>query len=136
MARLDRAIFPKGQAYPLAVFWWYLGDRGAVCLVAEDAAGLAGFAIGRMERWNEGHVVTLDVDPSRRRAGLGARLLRELEAELLRRGARRMVLEVEQGNEAATALYRGAGYEAIGVVPNYYRRGSDGVVMVKEMRAK
>lgn len=50
------------------------------------------------------------VDPSRRGAGLGRRLLARLEDEAGRLGCRRVVLDTNGALTKAIALYRGAGY--------------------------
>jgi ribosomal protein S18 acetylase RimI-like enzyme len=60
------------------------------------------------------------VDPKRRRAGLGRRLMDGLEAEAARRGVKTLCLQVLDANEPAQRLYRHLGYtEAYGY---HYRR--------------
>lgn len=51
-----------------------------------------------------------------RQHGIARRMMRELEAAALRRGARALVLETSRGFEAALRLYQGMGYR---VIPNY-----------------
>ena len=44
-------------------------------------------------------------------------------------GAERLILEVSAGNDAARALYRGAGFTEIGRRRAYYPDGSDALVL-------
>jgi GNAT superfamily N-acetyltransferase len=53
------------------------------------------------------------VDAACRRAGIGRRLLQHAEAECRRRGIARLVLSTAAIQEAAVALYRGAGYRLV-----------------------
>lgn len=82
--------------------------------------GAEGFAVGRVTV-DEAELLTLAVDPARRRQGLGAALLAEYEAEALRRGAARSLLEVSAQNAPARALYLARGYHSCGRRPGYYR---------------
>jgi ribosomal-protein-alanine N-acetyltransferase len=43
-------------------------------------------------------------------------------------------LEVRRSNEAALSLYRGFGFRAVGIRPNYYSdEGEDAIVMVLDL---
>ena len=55
-------------------------------------------------------ITAVEVDPARRRAGLGTALTRRVCAEAARRGARRVFLQVETDNEPARALYERCGF--------------------------
>ncbi len=68
-------------------------------------------AIGRLS-FGEGWagITAVQVHPGRRRAGLGTALTAGLCAEAVRRGARRMFLQVEIANLAARALYERCGF--------------------------
>lgn len=79
-----------------------------------------GFALGRAIV-DEAELITLAVDPARRRQGLGRTLLRDFEAEAQRRGAERAFLEVAASNRAAARLYQASGYRQTGVRKRYYR---------------
>ncbi|MBI1293992.1 GNAT family N-acetyltransferase [bacterium] len=83
----------------------------AVMLVEEDGVwqgvGAALLAIENDEAWCGG----LAVDLSRRRRGGAYALMRAIHTQALRRGARKILLEVLMQNEAARALYRQLGYQ-------------------------
>jgi putative acetyltransferase len=53
------------------------------------------------------------VDATYRRAGIARQMLRHAEAECRRRGMSRLVLSTASIQEAAVALYRGAGYRPV-----------------------
>ncbi len=69
---------------------------------------------------DEAEVLVILVDPSRRRCGLGHRLLQAHAANLVRQGVRTLFLEVEEGNAAARALYAKNGFVMAGSRKGYY----------------
>jgi [ribosomal protein S18]-alanine N-acetyltransferase len=69
---------------------------------------------------DEAEVLVILVDPSRRRCGLGHRLLQAHAANLVRQGVRTLFLEVEEGNAAARALYAKNGFVTAGSRKGYY----------------
>lgn len=104
-------------------------DRAESAAVADGPViGYAGLAVYA----DEGHVLTLGVRTDRQGGGLGGVLLRELLAAADRRGARRVLLEVRDGNLPAERLYLRHGFTRIGVRRRYYQpSGADAVVMVR-----
>lgn len=69
---------------------------------------------------DELHVVVMAVHPSRRRRGLGGRMLRALIRRGRELGCVRATLEVRAGNLAAQALYRDFGFREEGRRRGYY----------------
>lgn len=69
------------------------------------------------------------VAPGCRRRGLGIALVDSLIAEARRRGCLRMLLEVEDGNAAALALYDRFGFVEIARRDAYYGPGRDALVL-------
>jgi ribosomal protein S18 acetylase RimI-like enzyme len=55
-------------------------------------------------------LTAIEVDPDYRRRGLAAAVTTALIAQAAQRGARRVFLQVEDGNQAALALYRRLGF--------------------------
>lgn len=98
----------------------------------------SGFALGRVIA-DEAELLTLAVDPARRRQGLGRALLAEVEATARRRRAQRLFLEVAEDNAGALALYRGAGLEVTGRRKGYYRLPGgpavDALILAKDLAA-
>jgi ribosomal-protein-alanine N-acetyltransferase len=106
---------------------------GAFALLAQDEGNeaLLGFVMIR-GAGDEAEIITLGVDPGRRRRGLGRALLDAGLNESAARGAARLFLEVAADNSAALALYRAAGFTEVGKRPDYYHR-PDGRMMALVM---
>ncbi|MFN5463882.1 MAG: GNAT family N-acetyltransferase [Cyanobacteriota bacterium] len=85
------------------------------CLVHEGDTLIAGGS-GRTE-CQRLFVHYLWVAEEHRRAGLGSRILQELEAEAARRGCRDAIIETL--DDSVATLYRQLGYHSIAHVTNY-----------------
>lgn len=97
-------------------------------VVARSGAEIVGYA-GLVRYDHEAHVTTIGVVPGHRRGGVGAALLVDLLAAA---GGRRVLLEVEAGNNEAQRLYRRHGFTPIGRRRGYYQAsGADAVVMAR-----
>jgi ribosomal-protein-alanine N-acetyltransferase len=70
--------------------------------------------------FDELHINTLAVSPSRRRQGLATLLLQAVMAEAAHEGVRRATLEVRESNVAALRLYTGLGFSVSAKRPGYY----------------
>lgn len=79
-----------------------------------------GFALAS-NSGTEAELLTIAVDPDRRGAGLGRRLLVQVETLLIRRGCTLLLLDVAADNLAAARLYDRAGFEQVGLRKGYYR---------------
>lgn len=79
-----------------------------------------GFALGRALA-GEAELLTIAVDPARRRQGLGRALLGDFDTGARARAATEAFLEVADGNAAARALYAAAGWQPAGRRRGYYR---------------
>ncbi len=105
----------------------------AVFLVAEDGGRIVGQGIGLVKHHRNGvsgRLYSLAVSPESRGRKIGQRLLSRMIDQLSARGARRIYLEVEKSNETAIRLYEKSGFHGIGVLPDYYGQGRDGVHMM------
>lgn len=76
---------------------------------------------------DEAELLTIAVDPDKRRHGIGGKLMRRVLEAAAARGATRMFLDVAADNLAAIALYRSHGFAEIGRRKNYYRHGDHSV---------
>lgn len=103
------------------------GDtRQAVVAVA--GGEVVGYAVLRVA----GEVADLErvaVAPTHRRAGLASALLRAGSARARQEGAERVLLEVSEANEGARAFYAAHGAVALDRRGDYYRDGSDALVL-------
>jgi ribosomal-protein-alanine N-acetyltransferase len=125
-AGLHAACFPA--SWDEGAFAQFLGAPG--CLVLLAAPGDApphGLLVARIAA-DEAELITLGVVPARRRQGLARALLRAAMTALRHAGARRLFLEVEDGNAAALVLYRSLGAAPVGRRPRYYAHGADATI--------
>ena len=84
---------------------------------------------------DEMHIMKIAVDPHWRNRGTGSALLHAMQAEGKRRGAATVLLEVRPSNIAAIRLYEKAGFQTIGVRPNYYPETREtALVMSKRLK--
>lgn len=132
---LDLACYPPGISYSRRTLKWFLGLPGSDCLVAkndENPSEIAGFIIAEADG-AEGHIITIDIAESCRRAGVGTALLRGMEQRMAARGVRRVSLETATTNEPAVAFWQRHGYRSHGVLPRYYLGRLDAYSMSKKL---
>jgi ribosomal protein S18 acetylase RimI-like enzyme len=123
-----------GWKYDAARVLRAIRDRETLALVACDGGKprapaaaaldgtLSGFAI--MEFGEErAHLVLLAVRPTRRRQGVGRRLLEWLLESARTAGIASVHLELRAANDAARRFYRAMGFHETVLVPGYYRSG-------------
>ncbi|MEO5800744.1 MAG: ribosomal protein S18-alanine N-acetyltransferase [Gemmatimonadales bacterium] len=104
---------------------------GAVVMAAELSDGsVAGYVLGRVIV-DEGEILTIATDPTRRRTGIGRALLTAALAAMVQRGAHAVWLEVRASNEAARQMYQHAGFVAAGLRKGYYRRPVEDALVLR-----
>ncbi len=99
--------------------------HGVWLSLARDGQDVVGFALGRLVA-GEAELLLLAVRRNRQQKGVGASLLDRFTGLAAARGARRLHLEVRDGNHALK-LYAKAGFHEVGRRKNYYT-GRDGQV--------
>ena len=105
-----------------------------LCLVAEEndyQKELKGYII-LSQVLDEAHLLNLCVSLKYQGFGLGRELTARGIKEVVKRGARKMFLEVRRSNMRAIRLYESFGFSEIGIRTNYYKGSSlseDAVVM-------
>lgn len=111
---------------------------GYSCWVLEHWDRIEGYLILSVAA-GEAHLLNLCVHPRCRRQGHGRRLLEHALDVATRLGADTLYLEVRVSNDAAIALYRGHGFNEIGIRHDYYpaRNGrEDALVMARVLDAR
>jgi ribosomal-protein-alanine N-acetyltransferase len=86
---------------------------------AKGRSRIAGFVLVRTAG-GEAEILTVAVDPSSRRRGLGRKLIEEAARRAYRDRADAVFLEVDESNRAAVSLYRSLGFETVGQRSRYY----------------
>jgi ribosomal-protein-alanine N-acetyltransferase len=95
----------------------------------EEGQAAIAFAIA----WHvadELHLLNIATREDRRRRGIGRALLAGLLGYAREQRLRHVLLEVRRSNTPAIALYRDAGFFAMGVRPRYYPDDEDAIEMV------
>lgn len=126
MAAIHASCFPR--PWDEGAMAQFICGPDRLCLIAsaldDQGAVAAGLLIARKAA-DEAEILTFGVAPSCRRMGLGRALLQLAIAVLAASGAKRLYLEVEDGNEAALTLYRALGAVPVGRRSGYYEHGAD-----------
>lgn len=80
---------------------------------------------------DEGSVTNIATHPDLRGRGIGHAVVRALLAAAKERGIASVFLEVRPSNAPALALYRGEGFDEIGVRKNFYRLPTEDAIQMK-----
>ncbi len=120
----------------------FAGDAWSLESVTQEVTGphRHAFVAVAVDGTVVGYVVAMQVDdvvdlhrvavvPAERRTGIARELLAAVQRAGREAGGQRMLLEVSDGNEAALRLYSGAGFEEIDRRSQYYRDGTDALVL-------
>lgn len=124
MAVMDDSFDPRfGEAWTASQCAGLLPLQGVWLTLAREDGQLLGFALSRIVL-DEAELLLLAVRRRRQGRGIGRALLADFAAQATGRGARRLHLEVRDGNPAGR-LYERAGYSLAGRRRDYYL-GADG----------
>lgn len=82
---------------------------------------------------DELHIVNIAIDPALRRQKLATTLLLYIEAWAVKKGLKKIFLEVSVENLAGVALYENIGFMRQSRRMKYYPDGKDAILMVKEL---
>jgi ribosomal-protein-alanine N-acetyltransferase len=125
MAIMAAAFDPAyGEGWTRSQCAGILPMAGVTLRLAEGRdGGVAGFALARAVA-DEAELLLIAVDPKAQQAGIGSALVDDFVEIATASGARRLHLEVRDGN-TAIALYERAGFSLAGRRRDYYR-GTDG----------
>ncbi|HLK53362.1 MAG TPA: N-acetyltransferase [Candidatus Angelobacter sp.] len=138
LLEIDRICFVEGIAYSEEEMRYFLDRPCAVRLVGEQEGRIQGFIIAdrfrpRRSRQFMGKIITIDVLPEARRAGLGSRLLNAAEDKLRAAGCAYVSLETAVDNLSAMHFYKKHGYTGLKILPNYYLDSLDALLMGKTL---
>jgi ribosomal-protein-alanine N-acetyltransferase len=145
LSGIDQQCFPPGIAYDRKELSAYIHRSGSLTLVAEtppdakdpgsaSASLICGFIVAQKLRRGVGHIITIDVLPQARRAGLGSKLMSEVEQRLHEAGCEAVLLEVAVNNLAAIRFYKTRGYFVLKTIPRYYQGELDALLMAKRLQ--
>jgi ribosomal protein S18 acetylase RimI-like enzyme len=75
------------------------------------------------------------VDKSKHRGGVGKKLMKFTEEEIVRRGGRMLLIETssQETYGGTIQFYERTGYELVGKIPEYYKPGDDKLIFAKRL---
>ena len=82
------------------------------------------------------HITFIAVHPIHQRKGLGKFLLKDLIKRSKSLHTNQINLEVKDNNEPAKAFYKSMGFKTVGNRSNFYKDGSDALLLNKEINNK
>ncbi len=134
---IDQQCFEPGISYSKPELAFYMGVPGAFTLVIEaqlkSKPEIIGFIVGQRHARGLGHIITIDVLPDARRAGIGSKLLNAAETRLKAAGCKSMFLETAVDNLPALQFYKRHGYYVVKTIPRYYMGRLDAFLMQKQL---
>ena len=95
--------------------------------------------LGLCSAWlviDELHITFIAVHPMHKRKGLGKFLLSDLIKRSKSLQTNQIYLEVKKNNEPAKAFYESMGFKTVGNRSNFYKDGSDALILNKETHNK
>lgn len=140
---IDQQCFARGIAYSQRELAHYIAKAGGFTVVAETAAPvgdestrqprIVGFLVGHVLPRGAGHIVTIDVLPEARRAGIGSLLMEECETRLRTAECKAVYLETAVDNDTALRFYKRLRYSVLKTIPRYYLDSIDALLMGKKL---
>lgn len=127
---IEYKCFP--DPYPMALLRQLHSTNPDGFLVAEADGKILGYVIGIIRWGKTGHILSIAVDPSHRRQGIGSALMASIMARLRAKGARVIRLEVRKSNLGAQQFYLNLGFRLKEEIPYYYEDGETAVAMEYE----
>ncbi|HIU85313.1 MAG TPA: ribosomal protein S18-alanine N-acetyltransferase [Candidatus Aphodousia gallistercoris] len=131
LAAIDRASFEFSWTLEQFKASYEVGHR--FLLIRDESGRIAGFTV-YMAVFDQAEILTIAVDPSCRRQGIGTLLLQRLFADLMSGGVKALFLEVRVSNAPARGLYAKTGFVEISRRKGYYPTQDgreDAIVMQK-----
>lgn len=100
--------------------------------VIEEQGDVIGY-IGASFVLDEGEILLVAVDETKRGNGYGKLLVSTLIEELSKQGVSVVFLEVRKSNSRAIACYEGCGFSKISERARYYGDGEDAIIMERKI---
>jgi ribosomal-protein-alanine N-acetyltransferase len=129
MAAIHASCFAK--PWDQAAMSQLVASPETLCLigsVVDSSGGTPGGLLIARKAADEAEILTFCVAPACRNVGLGRALLGQAVTDLRAAGAKRLFLEVDEGNEAALKLYRRLGAVPVGKRARYYESGANAAI--------
>ncbi|KZX15192.1 mycothiol acetyltransferase [Methanobrevibacter cuticularis] len=102
-----------------------LFDMGSGFLVAQQKNLIVGYIIFWAIEEDQGHIISLAVDPKYKRLKVGSQLLKTTIDIFKNFNIFKISLEVKSQNKEAITFYKSLGFKCREKISNYYEDGSD-----------
>lgn len=99
-------------------------------LTEEDVQEAVGFCAFRL-LFEEGELFRIGVAPAFRKRGYGKKLMDGMVEYAKNNGAKSMLLEVRESNEAAISLYKSCGFSEVSIRKGYYREPEEAAIIMR-----
>ena len=100
-----------------------LRQRNCIGMVAESGEKVHGLMIYELHKTRL-HLLNFAVDPGSRMRTIGRQMVKKLTDKLSDQRRKYITLEVRETNTSALMFFKACGFQATGMIPNYYS-GSD-----------
>jgi len=119
---IEKKCFKDYLAYTPKQLKYLITKANSSCLLESFEEITRGFIITlyKKDSYVAG-IEILNVDPVHQGKGIGKKLLKAAEEEMLEKNMKRIRLEVSTGNQSALNLYEKSGFRRIALLKNYYR---------------
>ena len=131
IAALERECFPNSPQNVRMLAESFLSGRFFGALLEEESVITAYGGMSFVE--DEAELELIATAEMYRRCGRAERILNDLFEEAVRRGIKRIFLEVRVSNSSALMMYLKNGFVGIYARSRYYPDGEDAIVMKKEL---
>ena len=126
--RIEKECF--SDPWSINIFRSALSEPHTSVFVLEDGEeGVLGYSVSTVVL-DEGSLDNLAVTASRRGQGAGRMLFENVLADVRKKGAERIFLEVRESNETALKLYESAGFERLAVRKAYYQDPTEDAIVM------
>ena len=126
--RIEKECF--SDPWSINIFRSALSEPHTSVFVLEDEEeGVLGYSVSAVVL-DEGSLDNLAVTASRRGQGAGRMLFENVLADVRKKGAERIFLEVRESNETALKLYESAGFERLAVRKAYYQDPTEDAIVM------
>ncbi len=133
LVNLEKEAFGEA-AYTRRMLKVMFESPKSICFIAESEHGILGYICALPLTREEADIESIAVDPRSQRSGLGTFLFDKMEAELISRGYREIVLEVRENNTQALNFYRKRGFKVTEYLSSYYKTPVGGTRNAYRMR--
>ncbi len=128
VARIEQEVF--SEPWSRTSFAEAMAREDNIFVVAESEGEVLGYALLYVTM-DEGEIPTIATNPNYLRQGIGSKLMHYIIEESASKNVTQIFLEVRQSNVAAQGLYRGFGFQEVGLRKNFYRFPTEDAIVMR-----